>query len=209
MVAHQPTQLSRGEVEIGTPLGAGVQRQDVSRFAGRQQVPDDVPRVAHVPQLVPEHRGNRFLRIRTGSVRTCIDVKLQRARNALLQEVQVPEEMCELQRPRIGIVRRGHHERRARVVADDLVVHIGERQFEHRLLEFLNRPGVQRNVPVLLRHVPAHQLLEMRIGRRGKWEVVVDAMRISLAVHVQVEYEAVQQRVGDDVPMQPPLDGVD
>ena len=55
----------------------------------------------------------------------------------------------------------------------------------------------------------AHQLLDLHIGRRGKREVVVDAMRISLAVHVQVEDEAVQQRVGDDVPMQPPLDGVD
>ena len=142
-------------------------------------------------------------------LRTCVDVKVQRARNALLQEVQVPEEMCELQPPRIGIIRRVHRERRARVAADDLVVHIGERQFEHRLLEFLNRPAIQRDVPVLLRHVPAHQLLDLHIGRCGKREVVVDAMRIALAVHVQVEYEAVQQRVGDDVPMQPPLDGVD
>jgi hypothetical protein len=49
----------------------------------------------------------------------------------------------------------------------------------------------------------------MRVGGRGERKIVVDAMWISLAVHVQIEDEPVEQRVGDDVAMEPPLDRVD
>src|SRR5678816_2683269 len=84
-----------------------------------------------------------------------------------------------------------------------------ERLDVHGLAYLLDGARVQRDVFVLVGHVPAHRLLELRVFDRRQGKIVADAVRVLLAIEVQVQHQAMQHRIRDDVAMQARLDSVD
>ena len=119
------------------------------------------------------------------------------------------EEMREPPLALVGIHVLGDGPGFRRVHADHVIEDVVVWQLEHFVAELFDRLRVQQDMLVLVVRVGSHRLRERRVFGRGDREVVVDAVRVALAVEVEVQHDRVHGRVRDDVAVHASLQRVD
>lgn len=93
------------------------------------------------------------------------------------------------------------------MLPNNFVVHIGHRQFDNGLIDFSNGFSVQGHMFIFVLHVTLHRRQQVSIPDRPLGKVIVNSMRVFLAIEVEVKNKAMQDRITADIAMQATLDG--